>query len=273
MGSSRVRNPVVSGTFYPSSAAEIEKMIGEFILKDHPESTDAIGCVVPHAGYAYSGRVAALTLSQVRIPEKVILLGPNHTGLGSPYSIMTEGSWKTPLGEVKIDGDLARLILRNSRHIKEDYLAHADEHSLEVELPIMQYFKSNFEIVPIAFLSEDLEVLIEEGINIAKVIKKYACNKVLLIASSDMTHYEPEAQARKKDKQAIETILSLDEKKLMEQITAFNITMCGYAPVVAMLSCAKELGASKGRLAAYQTSAEVTKDKTSVVGYAGIILN
>lgn len=273
MESSRVRNPVVSGTFYPSSATEIKKMIRGFMLQDSSDNADAIGCLVPHAGYAYSGRVAALTISQIKIPEKVVLLGPNHTGLGSPYGIMTEGSWKTPLGEVKIDSDLAGHILRNSRHIKEDYLAHADEHSLEVELPIMQYFKSNFEIVPIAFLSDELEVLIEEGINIARVIKKYARNKVLLVASSDMTHYEPEVQARKKDKQAIEAILSLDEKKLMEQITALNITMCGYAPAVVMLSCAKELGASKGRLTAYQTSAEVTKDKTSVVGYAGIILN
>ena len=243
-----IRNPVVSGSFYPSSASKIEGMIKGFLPQDKPAQTEAIGCILPHAGYIYSGKVAALTLSQIDIPEKVILFGPNHTGLGLSFSLMPKGVWSTPLGEVNIDSNLAGLILRNSRRIKEDYLAHAKEHSLEVELPIIQYFKNDFEIVPIAFLSDNLGVLIEEGINIAKAIKDYSACKVLLVASSDMTHYEPEAEAREKDNQAIEAILSLDEKKLMERIASFNISMCGYAPVIAMLSCAKELGASKGKL-------------------------
>lgn len=274
MGLSRVRNPVVSGRFYPSSASEIKSMITGFLAEEKQTKTEAIGCVLPHAGYVYSGKVAALTLSQIHIPEKVILLGPNHTGLGAPYSIMAEGLWETPLGKVKVDADLAGLILRNSRHIKEDERAHTDEHSLEVELPIIQYFKSKFEIVPIAFLSDQLDTLVEIGNDIARVIKEYGYReKVLLLASSDLTHYEPEKEARDKDMRAIEAILSIDEKRLKKQITDFNITMCGYAPVIAMLSCARGLGASRGRLIRYQTSGEVTGDKTSVVGYAGIILN
>jgi MEMO1 family protein len=268
-----IRNPVFSGVFYPSSALKIKSILKGFLPKVEVAKTEAIGCILPHAGYIYSGKVAALTLSQIDIPERVVLFGPNHTGLGAPFSLMPKGVWGSPLGDIRIDSDLAELILRYSRHIKEDYLAHAKEHSLEVELPVIQYFKNDFEIVPIAFLSDNLDILIEEGVNIAKAIKDYSAYRVLLVASSDMTHYEPEAKVKDKDNQAIEAILSLDEKKLMERVASFNITMCGYAPVIAMLSCVKELGASKGKLVAYQTSAETSNDKSSVVGYAGIILN
>lgn len=274
MALSNLRKPIVAGRFYPKDAEGINKEIGAFIAGTRVNKMKAIACMLPHAGYIYSGKVAATTLSRIDIPDRVILLGPNHTGSGPGCSIMAEGSWKTPLGEVKIDNKLAKLILSGSKYLKDDITAHIDEHSLEVELPMLQYFKESFEIVPIAFISEQLNILKEIGIGIADVIKGHGYNnKVLILASSDMTHYEPEEEARFKDKRAIGAILALDEDKLTYEIDSLNISMCGYAPVAVMLSCAKALGATRGDLALYQTSADVTADKTSVVGYAGIILN
>lgn len=276
MVSSKIRQPIAAGRFYPQDAKDIKSEIEGFLSEsqNHKHKLDAIGCILPHAGYTYSGRVAATTLSKINIPERVILLGPNHTGAGSPYSIMVDGTWKTPLGEVRIDNKLARLILRESNYLEDDSLAHIDEHSLEVELPMLQYFKDGFEIVPIAFMSEQLNALRETGVTIANAVKGSDYNgKALLLASSDMTHYESEKEAVFKDKKAIEAILALDEERLMQEIDSFGISMCGFAPIAVMLSAAKALGAAKGDLAMYQTSGDITGDKTSVVGYAGIIVN
>lgn len=274
MAASKIRKPFVAGRFYPKDAEGINKKIFSFIKGVQSPKVGAIGCILPHAGYDYSGKVAATTLLKVNIPERVILLGPNHTGCGCAYSIMVEGIWKTPLGEVKIDNKLAGLILSGSRYLEDDDLAHIEEHSLEVELPLLQYFKKSFEIVPIALMSNQINALKEIGSSIACAVKKSDYNgKVLLLASSDMTHYEQEDEARLKDKRAIDAILTLNEDRLTQEITDFNISMCGYAPVVVLLFAAKALGATRGDLAMYQTSAEVTKDKTSVVGYAGITIN
>ncbi|PIP18884.1 MAG: AmmeMemoRadiSam system protein B [Candidatus Omnitrophica bacterium CG08_land_8_20_14_0_20_41_16] len=274
MALSKVRKAVVAGKFYPQYAKDINKEIDAFLEDNKGPKLEAIGCVLPHAGYIYSGKVAAVTLAQIDIPDRIILLGPNHTGNGAAYSIMTDGLWETPLGQVGIDRELAQLILRSSNHLEDDSLVHLEEHSLEVELPMLQYFKANFQIVPIAFMSEELDILKQIGSDIGSVIRVSDYKgKVLLLASSDMTHYEPEEEARVKDNKAIEAILELDEDKLMRQIKNFNISMCGYAPVVVMLSAAKMLGAKSGRLAMYQTSGDITGDKTSVVGYAGVIIN
>jgi len=268
----KVRKPVVSGTFYPASAEELKKTISAFADK-HAQKEEAIACMLPHAGYMYSGKVAAETLSHVKIKEKVLLLGPNHTGFGAPYSIMTEGAWQTPLGQVRIDPVLAEKIREGSKHLEPDSLAHAHEHSLEVELPLLQYFRQDFEIIPVAFLSDDLEALKKTGKDIACAINAAGVkDTTLIIASSDMTHYEAQAEAEKKDKEAIKAILELDEDKLMSCIRRRNISMCGYAPVIAMLACAKGLGAASARLIRYQTSGDVTADYESVVGYAGIII-
>ncbi len=274
MALSKVRKPVVAGKFYPHDAKDINKEIDAFLEDNKGPKLEAIGCVLPHAGYLYSGKVAAVTLSQINIPDRIILLGPNHTGNGSAYSIMTDGLWETPLGQVGIDRELAQLILRSSNHLEDDSLAHLEEHSLEVELPMLQYFKNDFKIVPIAFMSEEPNILKQIGKDIASVIRDFDYKgKVLLLASSDMTHYEPAEEAKVKDKEAIEAILELDEDKLMRRIKHFNISMCGYAPVTVMLSATKALGAKSGRLTMYQTSGDITGDKTSVVGYAGIIVN
>ena len=268
----RVRKPVVAGQFYPGTARELKNQIAAFLPKTAVK-TNAIACMLPHAGYIYSGRVAVETVSQINVLDKIILLGPNHTGYGESFSIMTDGAWETPLGEVKIDCALSKEILKGSMHLKTDSAAHTGEHSLEVELPILQYFKPDFQIVPIAFLSGNLGALREVGLRIAHTIKELRLeSSTLIVASSDMTHYECQAEAQKKDFEAIKAILELDEEKLMEKVTALNISMCGYAAVITMLSAAKALGANKGKLVKYQTSGDVTGDTSSVVGYAGVII-
>lgn len=269
-----LREPAVAGQFYPSSPEAIRKQIASFL--DSPVAVnkdDVIACLLPHAGYIYSGAVAARTLSGIKIKEKIILLGPNHTGLGAQFSIMTQGDWQTPLGEIGIDSSLAGAVLKESKYLRDDTLAHAGEHSLEVQLPLLQYFKPDFQIVPIALLSDDLSALKEIGKAIATAIKKSGIEKqVLIIASSDMTHYEPQEEAQRKDKEAIDAVSGLDEDRLMLKIRKLGISMCGYAPAVTMLCAAKLLGAKQGKLIKYQTSGDVTGDYDAVVGYAGMVI-
>lgn len=269
----KVRKPVVAGQFYPSTSRRIKEQISSF-LGGSVKKEKVLACMLPHAGYMYSGRVASQTVSQIDIPDKVILLGPNHTGEGSSFSIMTEGIWQTPLGDIKIDSHLANDLLQNIKYLNSDDLAHAYEHSLEVQLPILQYFRSGLEIVPISFLSKNIDALKDVGEGIARVIKESNdLDSILIVASSDMTHYEPQNEAERKDKQAIEAILELDADRLAERVSSLNISMCGYAPVIVMLSAVKHLGAKSARLVKYQTSGDVTGDKESVVGYAGIIIS
>ncbi|MEW6101818.1 MAG: AmmeMemoRadiSam system protein B [Candidatus Omnitrophota bacterium] len=273
MGQDKVRKAAVAGQFYPGKAKDLEEQIKAFI-EGKPERKKAIACMLPHAGYIYSGRVAVKTVSSIDLPQTLVLMGPNHTGSGEEFSIMSEGTWQTPLGEIEIDSGLAKRMLEGSCYLKDDSLAHAYEHSLEVELPILQFFRKDFKIVPIAFLSGDIEALKKIGSEIAGAIKDSGSeDSVLLVASSDMTHYEPQEYAQKKDNKAIESILELDEDSLIRRILSLNISMCGYAPVAVMLKAAKLLGAKGGRLIKYQTSGDITGDKESVVGYAGIIIN
>jgi len=273
MEKSNLRKPAVAGQFYPSSNPELKKQIESFI-NNKADKLDVYGCMLPHAGYIYSGPVAGYTVSQINIKDRIILLGPNHTGYGTPFSIMMQGIWQTPLGEIAIDDELAKALLGSSEYLQDDTLAHLYEHSLEVELPFLQYFKQDFKIVPITIASNNLSELKEVGKAIASVINKLDIkDSVMIVASSDMTHYEPQGEAEKKDKQAIEAILELDGDKLIQRVQRFNITMCGYAPVVVMLSAVKLLGANKATLVKYQTSGDITGDTDSVVGYAGIVIS
>jgi AmmeMemoRadiSam system protein B len=278
MEGSKIRRPSVAGQFYPASrqglTRQIQDLLGEDVsAKKESNGCDCLACLLPHAGYVYSGRVAAQTVSQVKIKDKIILLGPNHTGYGAQFSIVKEGSWQTPLGEVPIDSKLAEDVLKGCKYLEEDNLAHAHEHSLEVELPLLQYFNKEIEIVPIAFFPAKAQILQEIGRDIAGVIKRLNLqSSTLLVASSDMTHYEPQDQAEKKDKEAIQAILELDENRLLSAIHDLEISMCGFVPVAVMLVAAKELGAKKARLVKYMTSGDVTQDKSSVVGYAGVII-
>ncbi len=268
----RIRKPAVAGQFYSGTLQGLKNQI-EPLVNKKSERADAIACMLPHAGYMYSGRVAGETVSRINIKDKIVLIGPNHTGYGVPFSIMSEGAWQNPLGEIKIDTGLAKQILKNSKNLKEDMLAHLYEHSLEVELPFLQYFKTDFEIVPIVVGSDQIAMLKEVGRAIAKAIEDTNIkSSTLIIASSDMTHYEPYEEAQKKDNEAIRAILELNEDKLMDKVTQLGISMCGYAPAIIMITAAKVLGAKKAELVKYMTSGDVTGDKASVVGYAGIVV-
>jgi len=265
-----IRSPVVAGQFYPGSPSSLEAQVRGFVDEKAPKE-EVIGLVSPHAGYVYSGSVAGAVISRIQFKDTFIILGPSHTGSGRPFSIMTEGSWETPLGEVGIDSRLGKQILTRSRHLEEDHVAHLYEHSIEVQLPFLQYFKRDVKIVPIVLSQAAASIYKEIGKEIAGAIKELRAETVI-IASSDMTHYEPQESARRKDTQAINAILELNEDELMRRIRDLNITMCGYAPTVALISAAKELGAKRAELVRYQTSGDVSGDYSAVVGYAGIII-
>ena len=227
--------------------------------------------VAPHAGYIYSGAVVGAVLSKTKITDTVILMGPNHTGRGKPFSMMTSGSWSTPLGRVEVDADLAGQLLANSKYLKEDTLAHEAEHSIEVQLPFLQYFKPDVKIVPIILSTGDGEALKALGKEIAQVLTASG-REVLIFASSDMNHYEPQKTTQKKDRQAIDAMLEMDPDKLVNRIQTQDITMCGYGPAAVMLSAVNAMGGGKAELIKYQTSGDVSGDFNAVVGYAGIIV-
>jgi AmmeMemoRadiSam system protein B len=265
-----IRRPVVAGQFYPGTAPKLRAMI-ELMVKEDVTKEEVIGLVSPHAGYIYSGPVAGAVISRIKFKDTFIIMGPNHTGAGRPLSIMTEGVWQTPLGEVEIDSELAKEILASSKYLEEDDRAHTHEHSIEVQLPFLQYFKPDFKLVPMVFGHPSGAIYKEVGKEIAAAVKALG-REVVIIASSDMTHYEPQESAQKKDTQAIGAILKLDEDELLRRVAEFDITMCGYAPAVSLIVAAKELGATKAELVKYQTSGDVTGDYSAVVGYAGIII-
>jgi hypothetical protein len=268
-----VRRPVVAGQFYSGFKDALEREIRALVdLKAKKE--DAIGVVSPHAGYMYSGAVAGNVLSAVAPKKRYIILGPNHTGLGEAFGLDENDSWKTPLGEIGIDRPLADAIQKSCKFIKSDSASNASEHSIEVQLPILQFLHHDFKIVPIVISYADLDTYVEAGKAIARAVKSLKiADEVTIIASSDMTHYEAQEEAGKKDSIAIEAILKLDEAKLVSKVSELGITMCGFAPVAVMIAAAKDLGARSARLVKYQTSGDVTGDRSSVVGYAGIIIN
>lgn len=267
----RTRHPAVSGQFYPSDKLELVDMISSLAGKIQPKKEEALGVISPHAGYIYSGAVAASVFSRVDIKDTVIILGPNHTGMGEPFSIETKGAWSLPAGEVKIDEELASEILKNSKFLTDDNKAGAYEHSIETQIPFIQYFKKDFKIIPMIIAYNGYDTLSAIGIDIAKVLKRRK-KDFLIVASSDMTHYESSESAEKKDKLAINNILKLDPLGLYETVQKKGITMCGIAPAVVMLTILKELGAKEANLIKYQTSGDVSGDYSSVVGYAGIII-
>ena len=265
-----IRKSVAAGQFYPDSADKLKKMIEGFVGEETP-SDDVIGLVSPHAGYIYSGAVAVKTISRARIKDTVIIIGPNHTGMGKAFSIMTEGAWNTPLGNIKIDSELAKRILGTSKYLEEDSGAHRFEHSIETQLPVLQYFRKDFKLVPIVLSCAIGAVYKEIGEKIAAAVTELK-RQALIIASSDMTHYESQASAQYKDEQAIEAMLEMDADKLLNRIDELDITMCGYAPAVSLITATKALGGGKAELVSYQTSGDTTGDYSSVVGYAGIII-
>jgi len=264
-----VREAAVAGQFYPGSADALEKTVKELIGSG--PAAPAMGVVVPHAGYMYSGRVAGAVYGSVELPQTFVIIGPNHTGLGPAASIMTSGLWRLPDGDAAIETKLAEAILAGSRYLEADGRAHQYEHSIEVQLPFLQYLVGDVHFVPIALMSTNVDVCRDIGLAVAQAVK--AAGPVLVVASSDMTHYESQDQAREKDTLAIERLLALDPEGLLGTVMNRNISMCGVGPATVMLFACKELGATQARLVKYETSGDVTGDFSQVVGYAGVIVS
>ncbi len=266
-----IRQPAVAGRFYPAEPDQLSQSIREFITPTE-KPVRAIGVVVPHAGYMYSGHVAGALFSRINIPPRNIVLCPNHTGFGRPLSIMKSGSWQTPLGLMEIDEELSSAVMIEDPQIEDDPSAHRFEHALEVQLPFMQHIGGpSVRFVPITVGTGSLAHLEELGRAIAEVIAKIDRN-TLIIASSDMNHYESDAVTRVKDRKAIDRVLALDPQGLHEVVQRENISMCGYGPTVAMLTAARILGATNANLVKYATSGDVSLDFDHVVGYAGMMI-
>lgn len=264
------RKPAVAGQFYPGTSESLQFELDKLIDKNIPKE-EIIGLVSPHAGYMFSGGVAGATFSRISLKDTFVILGPNHTGRGAPFSIMPEGTWKTPLDDTQIDSQLGRQILRNSSYLEQDSAAHSLEHSIEVQLPFLQYLKRDIKIVPIVLSPVGGNVYKEIGKSIARAAKELQ-KEIVIVASSDMTHFEPQDSADRKDHQAMDSILRLDEDELLQRVDQLHITMCGYGPTASMLSAAKELEAKEAELVQYRTSGDVTGDYSSVVGYSGIVI-
>jgi hypothetical protein len=265
-----IREPVVADRFYPGSHESLVKELKSLIVET-TKKEDVLGALSPHAGYIYSGKIAGAVFSSINIPDNVIIISPNHTGLGERGAIMVSGEWNMPLGNVKINSQLAETILNRAKILNNDYRAHLREHSLEVQLPFIQYLKSNFQMVPITLMNLSYEECEELGKDLASAIKDYP-SKILIIASSDMTHYESKKSAEEKDKKAIDEMLNLNPEGLYETVHRYNISMCGYIPATVMLITCKEMGAKKGKLIKYGTSGDVSGDYYQVVGYAGVVI-
>jgi len=277
----KIRNPAQAGMFYSGSARPLVKEIedcfkhklGPARLPERRQEPLAhlVALVCPHAGYIYSGPVAAtayLELARYGKPSTVVIIGPNHTGMGSGVSLMNEGTWTTPLGRIDIDSTLANAILENAPIIDIDEKAHAYEHSIEVQLPFLQYlYEDDFSLVPICMMIQDLETGREIGEAIAKATNDSSC---LVVASSDMTHYEPHNIASEKDMSAVRAIERMNDKELDKVVQSNSISICGVGPIISAMTFSKKRGATKGHLLSYRTSGEVCGDYSSVVGYAAI---
>ena len=277
----KTRQPAQAGTFYPDTEGALRTKIhncflhtlGPGSIPSIPSTSDdsLVGLVVPHAGYDYSGPIAAHSyyrLASSGLKESVIILGPNHTGLGSGVSTMTGTQWSTPLGDVPVNDSLASSVVKTSGMIDVEEEAHTMEHSIEVQLPFLQFiYPRRFQFVPICMMLQDLETSLDVGEAVAKAS---ASTGAMLIASSDWTHYEPQERAKEKDMKAIDAALSMDEKKFQKIIEEDRVSACGYGPVTAVIHASKILGAKRAKLLSYQTSGDTSGEKRAVVGYAAI---
>ena len=275
MASTLLRHPAVAGRFYPDDPEELRAEVRAYLAPtDSKDSAPirAIGCIAPHAGYMYSGHVAGAVFARIEIPQLCVVMCPNHTGMGRALSVMSEGAWETPLGDVAIHDAFARALKRRFPALEEDAAAHRAEHGAEVELPFLQLLQPQLRFVPIAVGTSRLEVLEQLGLALADVIAQHG-EAVLMVASSDMNHYESDAVTRVKDHRAIERLLTLDPRGLHEVVTQQNISMCGYGPTVAMLTAARQLGAKSAELVKYATSGDISGDRDMVVGYAGVVVS
>lgn len=266
----RIRKPVVAGTFYPDDPEILSKELADrIVIKEKKKS--AIALISPHAGYFYSGNCAGKGFGAVQIPERVIILGLDHRGTGYPYALDGHDYWRTPLGQVDVDTELRHKIASNSNIFKIDDLSGLNEHSIEVQVPFLQYLNPDLKILPILIAGGTFSELELGGIEIADTIKEMD-DDVLIIASTDMSHYVSSAHAYEKDHLVIEKIKSLDPEGLLRLVHRERISMCGVSPVVMTLVAAKELGAGKTDLIEYTNSGEMSGDFDQVVGYLSMII-
>jgi len=276
-----IRRPNVASQFYEGNAEALRAQITSCFLHPlgpkklpqvnfHSHPRKIVGLICPHAGYMYSGPVAASAFYELAVdgkPDTVVLLGPNHTGYGSGLALMREGFWRTPLGDVELDSGLADTILHETSIVDVDETAHRYEHSIEVQLPFLQFLYGNaFKIVPICFLMQDYDSAVEVG---RALVEALDAKNALVIASSDMTHYEPSKTAAAKDQAALKAVTDVDAKRFYQTVETQNITACGYAPITSLITYAVGVCA-KAQLLSYHNSGDVTCDHSSVVGYAAV---
>jgi len=277
----QIRTPAVAGMFYPKEKDELKTVIRDCFLhsfgpgKVPPTANDEniLGVICPHAGYMYSGPIATNSFYSVssQKPELVIIVGPNHWGIGCGVAAMKEGQWQTPLGNVEVDTESAIQINKITKVIELDFFSHTRDHSLEVQVPILQeVYSHKFKILPIILINQDYRTAKEVGSAIAKIANT---KKTMIVGSSDFTHYEENSYAHKQDKALIEPILDLDVEGFYRVLQENQVSACGYGAIASTMVACKELGAKKGRLLKYATSGDVTGDKSSVVGYASIVFS
>lgn len=266
-----LRLPAVSGRFYPSNATELTALIREFTRTEkNAVPVPAKACLVPHAGYVYSGNVAGAVFTRIAIPKKIVILGVRHYPRGENAAILSSGAWRTPLGDAMIDEPLAEAIRAACPLLREDDVAHRDEHSLEVQIPFLQILQPEFTFVPVALGTVRYDDLVTIGEAIGRTLAAFG-EEIFLLTTSDLNHYENDATTRIKDHKAIERILALDARGLYDTCRNEEISMCGLGPAVAMLTALKELGRTRSELVRYSTSGDVSGDFSAVVGYAGML--
>jgi MEMO1 family protein len=263
-----IRQPAVAGQFYTGDGTKLKDELAALVTPVTPREK-VVGIIAPHAGYIYSGAVAGCLYGRIEIPSAVVILGPNHHGVGARTALYPDGEWLTPLGTVGINGRLARLVAQHAPQVEEDSIAHHYEHSLEVQLPFLQFIRPDVTIVPLCLGFGDFASCRSLGQGIARAIREYG-EETLIVASSDMSHYESAAAARLKDEQAIREVLALKPEGLVKTCRDKEITMCGVIPAAVMLVAALELGATKAVLVRYATSGDVTGDNRQVVAYAAL---
>jgi AmmeMemoRadiSam system protein B len=268
-----LRMPAVAGRFYPSDAAELVSLIRKFTTAEKSEAPSrAKACLVPHAGYMYSGHVAGAVFARLALPRKIVILGVRHFPRGERAAIVSNGAWRTPLGDAVIDKALADALRAACPQLREDTVAHSAEHSLEVQVPFLQVLQPQSTFVPLALGTVQFDELVAIGEGIGKVVSD-ANEEILLLTTSDFNHYESDATTRVKDRKAVERLLALDARGLYDTCRNESISMCGLGPAVTMLTALHVLGAKSAELVRYATSGDVSGDFGAVVGYAGMLFS
>lgn len=268
------RQPVVAGRFYPDSPQQLKKELEKFLgplKKDSGQPCDRL-VMVPHAGYMFSGEPCGRTLAQANLASKVILLGPNHTGLGSPLSVWNSGAWEFPGGRLEVDAELAGQLIDSGVGFVENQAAHSREHSLEVIIPFLHYLNPATQIVPVCVSESSPAALRKAGEALAGIIDSHS-SSISIVVSSDMSHFISADKAKKMDSMALESIIRMDPTDLYSIVSSNQISMCGVLPMTLGMYAVKKLGASGGKLIEYTNSGQVTGDYESVVAYAGVIIS